>query len=72
MWHVLGRGEVHTSVGGGKPVGGRSLGRPRRRWVDNIKMYFLEVGWGMDLIELAQDRDRCDAVVKEVMNFLVP
>ena len=56
----------------GKSVGGRSLGRPRRRWEDNIKMYFLEVGWGMDLIDLAQDRDRCDAVVKEVMNFLVP
>jgi hypothetical protein len=40
----------------GKPEGKRPLGRPRRRWVDNIKMYFREVGWdGMDWIDLAQD-----------------
>jgi hypothetical protein len=43
----------------GKPEGGRPLGRPRRRWEDNIKMDLREVGWGrMDLINLAQDRDR--------------
>jgi len=43
----------------GKPEGKRSLGRPRRRWKDNIKMDFQEVGcWVMDWIELAQDRDR--------------
>jgi hypothetical protein len=42
-----------------KPTGKRSLGRPRRRWEDNIKMNIQEVGYGgMDWIELAQDRDR--------------
>ena len=41
----------------GKPEGKRQLGRPRRRWEDNIKTYLREVGWGgMDWIELAQDR----------------
>jgi len=43
----------------GKPVGRRHLGRPRRRWVDNIRMDFQEVGCGyMDCIGLVQDRDR--------------
>ena len=43
----------------GKPEGKRLLGRPRRRWEDNIKMNHLEVGCGcVDWIELAQDRDR--------------
>jgi hypothetical protein len=43
----------------GKPEGKRPLGRPRRRWVDNIKMDLREIGWdGMDWIELAQDRDQ--------------
>jgi hypothetical protein len=42
-----------------KPKGRRPLGRPRRRWVDNIRMDLLEVGWGdVDWIGLAQDRDR--------------
>jgi hypothetical protein len=42
----------------GKPVGKRSLGRPRCRWIDNIKIGLLEVGWdGVDWINLAQDRD---------------
>jgi hypothetical protein len=42
----------------GKPEGKRSLRRPRERWVDNIKMDFLEMRWsGMDWIDLAQDRD---------------
>ena len=57
----------------GKPEGKRELGRPRNRWVDNIKMGFQEVGWvGMDWIDLAQDRDRCRAVVDAVMNLRVP
>ena len=44
----------------GKPEGRRPLGRPRRRWVDNIRMDLQEVGCGyMDWIGLAQDRDRC-------------
>jgi hypothetical protein len=43
----------------GKPEGRRQLGRPRCRWVDNIRMDFVEVGWGdVDWIGLAQDRDR--------------
>jgi hypothetical protein len=48
----------------GKPEGKRSLGRPRRRWVDNIKMDLREVGWdGRDWIDLTQDRDRWRAHV---------
>ena len=51
----------------------RPLGRPRRRWEDNIKMDIQEVGCGgMDYIELAQDRDRWRALVKAVMNLRVP
>jgi hypothetical protein len=43
----------------GKPEGKRPLGRPRRRWVNNIKMDLLEIGWGcVDWIGLAQDRDK--------------
>jgi hypothetical protein len=53
----------------GKPEGKRPLGRPRRRWDDNIKMDFQEVGCGgIDWIGLAQDRDRWRAVVNAVMN----
>jgi hypothetical protein len=55
----------------GKPEGKRPLGRPRRRWVDNIKMYFREIGWdGMDLIDLAEDRNQWRALVNTVMNLL--
>ena len=54
----------------GKPEGKRQLGRPRRRWEDNIKMDLPEVGCrGMDWIELAQDRDRWRALVSAVMNL---
>jgi hypothetical protein len=56
----------------GRPEGMRPLGRPRRRFEDNIKMDLQEVGWGMDWIELAQDRNRWQAVVKAVMNLRVP
>ena len=57
----------------GKPEGKRPLGRPRRRWEDNIKMDLQEVGCvGMDWIELAQDMDRWRAVVSTVMNLRVP
>jgi hypothetical protein len=57
----------------GKPEGRRPLGRPRRRWEDNIKMNLREVGWGgVDWIDLAQDRDRWRDLVNTVMNLRVP
>ena len=57
----------------GKPEGKRPLGRPRRRWEDNIKMDLREVGRGCgEWMELAQDRDRRRALVSTVMNFRVP
>jgi hypothetical protein len=56
----------------GRPEGRRPLGRPRRRWEDNIKVDLEEVGWGMDWIELAEDRDRWRALVNAVMNVRVP
>jgi len=57
----------------GKPEGRRPLGRPRRRWVDNIRMDLQEVRCGyMDWIGLAQDRDRWRALVSAVMNLRVP
>ena len=66
-----GRG-VHK-VWVGKPERKRPLGRPRRRWEDNMKMDLEEVAKGCgDWMELAQDRDRWRALVSTVMNFLVP
>jgi hypothetical protein len=57
----------------GKPEGKRPLGRPSRRWVDNIKMDLGEIGWdGRDWIELAQDREQWRALVNTVMNLRVP
>ena len=57
----------------GKPEGKRPLGRPRRRWVDNIRMDLQEVGCGyMDWIGLALDRDRWRTLVSAVMNIRVP
>ena len=57
----------------GKPEGRRPLGRPRHRWVDNIRMDFQEVGCGyMDWIGLAQDRDRWRTHMNAVMNLRVP
>ena len=57
----------------GKPEGKRPMVRPRRRWVDNIRMDLQEVGCGyMDWIGLAQDRDRRRTLVNAVMNLRVP
>jgi hypothetical protein len=57
----------------GKPEGKRPLGRPKRRWVDNIKTDLREITWdGMDRIDLAQNRDQWKALVNTVMNLRVP
>jgi hypothetical protein len=56
----------------GKPEGRKLLGRPRRRWLDNIMMDLVEVEWGdVDWIGLAQDRDSWRALVNSVFNFRV-
>jgi hypothetical protein len=56
-----------------KPERKRPLGRPRRRWEDNIGMDFREIGWeGVDWSHLAQDRDQWQALVNTVMNLRVP
>ena len=65
-----GRGVHRVLVG--KPEGKRPLGRPRRRWEDNIKMDLQEVAGAGDWMELAQDRDRWRALVGTVMNLRVP
>jgi len=57
----------------GKPEGKKPLGRPRRRWEENVKLDLQKVGCGgMDWIEVAQDKDRLRALVNAVMNFRVP
>jgi hypothetical protein len=57
----------------GEPEGRRPLGRPKRRWVDNIRMDIVEVGRSdVDWIGLAQDRDRWRALVNSVLNLRVP
>jgi hypothetical protein len=57
----------------GNPEGKRSLERPRRRWMDNIKIDLRKIGWnGADWIDLAQDRDQWRALVNAVMNLRVP
>jgi len=65
------RGAYRVLVG--KQEGKRPLGRPRRRWLDNIRMYLQVVGCGcVDWIGLAQDRDRWRTLVSAVMNLRVP
>ena len=74
-WHVARMGEARGvyRVLVGKPEGKRQLGRPRRRWEDNIKMDLQEVGCRpMDWIELAQDVDRCRVLVNAIMSIRVP
>ena len=66
-----GRGVYRVLVG--QPEEKRPLGRPRRRWENNIKMELQEMGRGCgEWMELAQDRDRRRALVSTVMNFRVP
>jgi hypothetical protein len=69
----MGKDRVVHRVLVGKPEGKRPLGRPRRRWKNNIKMDFQEVGGGrVDWMELAQDKDRWGALVGTVRDFRVP
>jgi hypothetical protein len=56
----------------GNSAGMRELGRPRHRWVDNIRMDLGDVGWDVDWIGLAQDRNRWRALVNLVLNLRVP
>jgi hypothetical protein len=73
--HVARVGEVRGAYNilVGRPEGRRLLGRPKRRWEDNIKMDLRGIGFGdVDLINLAQDRDRWRALVNTVMNLRVP
>jgi hypothetical protein len=57
----------------GRPEGKRPLGRPRRRWVDNIKMDLRKIGWDdMDWIDLLEDTEQWRALVNTVMNLRVP
>jgi len=69
----MGQGRGVHRVLMGKPEGKRPLGRPKRRWEDNITTDLQEEGGGFgDWVELAQDRDRWLALVSTVMNFRVP
>jgi hypothetical protein len=71
--HVARMGEKRNAyrILVGKPEGKRPLGRPRRRWVDNIKMDLREMGLdGVDWIYMAQDRDKWRALVNTVLNLL--
>ena len=69
----MGKGRGVHRVLVGKPEGKRPLGRPRRRWEDNIKMDLQEVRGGCeDWMELAQDRDSWQAPLSTVMNLRVP
>jgi hypothetical protein len=73
--HVVRMGEERNAYRllVGKPDGKRPLGRPRRRWVDNIRLDLGEVRWGdVDWIGLAKDRNRWRALVNSVLNLLVP
>jgi hypothetical protein len=73
--HVVRTGEVRgaNNILVGRPEGRRPLGKPRRRWEDNIEMDLREIGFGdVDWIHLNRDRDKWRAVVNTVMNLRVP
>jgi len=73
MWRVWVRRGGRIGFWCGKPEGKRPLGKPRRRWVDSIRMDLQEVGCGcMDWIGLAQVRDSWRTLVSAVMNFRAP
>jgi len=67
--HTGGRRVVYRVLVG-RPEGKRRLGKPGRKWKDNIKMYLLEMGWGgMDWIDFAEDRENWWTLVNALMNF---
>jgi hypothetical protein len=69
----MGKKRIAYRILVGKPEGKRPLGRPRSRWVDNIKMDLREIEWdGMDWIDPVQDRDQWRALVNTVLNLRVP
>jgi hypothetical protein len=73
MWHEWGEKRNVYRLLVGKPEGKRPLGRPRRRWIDNIKVDLLEIELSVvDLIGLTQDRYRWRALVNAVMNLRIP
>ena len=68
----IGDGTIAYTIVVGRPEGKRPLGRPRRRWEDNVTMDLQEAGYGdMDWIALTQDKDRWRALVNVVMNIRV-
>jgi hypothetical protein len=70
-WRKLHIEELHDLYS--SPEGRKKVGRPRRRWLDNVRMDLVEVGWGdVDWIGLAQDRDRWRALVNSVLNLRIP
>jgi hypothetical protein len=72
MQHEWGEEECIQDIGG-RAIGKRPLGRPRRRWVDNIKMDLSEIGCdSMDWVDMVQDRDQWRGLVNTVMNLQVP
>jgi hypothetical protein len=73
--HVARMGEKRNAyrIFVGKPEGKRRMGRPRHRWVDNIKMDLTEIGWdGMDWTDMAQEKYQWRALVNTVLNLWVP
>jgi hypothetical protein len=72
VWHAWGGGGIYWVLVG-RREGKRPLGRPRRRWEDNIKMNLMEIGIdGANWIQLAQDRVQCRACVNTDMNLRIP
>jgi hypothetical protein len=73
-WHVarVVRRRMHTEFWTGKSEGNRPLGKPRRRWEDNIKIDLIEIGWGgIDWIHLTQDKEQWWALVNMLMTLRV-
>jgi len=72
MWHIWKAEGAHTEFWWGY-LKKKTLGRPRHRWEDNIKIDLQDVGWGgMNWSDLAQDRDRLHVLVNAVINLGVP